>query len=280
MTTDYFDQGHALISMLPNDILLNIFNFYVNSTRRTDAWHTLIHVCHRWREVVFASPRRLNLRLLYTGRSPVRETLDVWPDLPISIRGSYDLKSKSMNNIISVLKHNDRICEIVLEDIPSPLLERFALAIMTQDSFPALTRLKLWSFDAHAPTLPETFLSGYSPRLKTLHLQCIPFPALSQLLFHSNELSGLRVMDIPRSGYITPEAMIIGLSSLTKLTTLTLEFRSPLPRDVMVSIFRHQRGSHQNAQRVRCECSVSLTNSDALRDKGCVISIKARLVTF
>jgi len=159
-----------------------------------------------------------------------------------------------MNNIISVLKYNDRICEIVLEDIPSPLLERFALATMTQDSFPALTRLKLRPFDAHAPTLPDTFLSGYSPRLQTLHLQGIPFPALSQLLFHSNELSG----------YIPPEAMIIGLSSLTKLTTLTLEFRSPLPRDVMVSIFRHQRGSHPNAQRVRCECSVSLTNNDAL----------------
>jgi hypothetical protein len=29
------------------------------------AWHTLVHVCRKWRTVVLGSPRRLDLRLLY-----------------------------------------------------------------------------------------------------------------------------------------------------------------------------------------------------------------------
>jgi hypothetical protein len=59
--------GQATVNKLPYDVLLDIFDVYLNVTgplvfeERTNRWHTLVHVCRRWRDLVFASPRRLNL---------------------------------------------------------------------------------------------------------------------------------------------------------------------------------------------------------------------------
>lgn len=44
-------------SALPDDVLLEVFNLYVDSAveyEAPDAWHSLIHVCQIWRCVVFA----------------------------------------------------------------------------------------------------------------------------------------------------------------------------------------------------------------------------------
>jgi hypothetical protein len=50
--------------MLPDDVLLKIFDFYVDEDfepygeQRIEVWKTLAHVCRRWRSVLFQSPRR------------------------------------------------------------------------------------------------------------------------------------------------------------------------------------------------------------------------------
>ena len=63
---------------LPGDVLLEIFNFYVVSSYSIDIWHTLVHVCQRWRRyVVFASPRRLDMKLLCTEGRSVTKMLDI-----------------------------------------------------------------------------------------------------------------------------------------------------------------------------------------------------------
>jgi hypothetical protein len=60
------------IDALSDNVLLEIFDVYMDEYRfRTsstgntqhsyDGWHTLVHVCDRWRCVVFASPRRLGM---------------------------------------------------------------------------------------------------------------------------------------------------------------------------------------------------------------------------
>src|SRR6266851_1810857 len=54
-----------------------------------------------------------------------------------------------------------------------------------------------------------------------------PFPALPKLLLSTNDLVTLHLHDIPRSGYISPEAMVTALSTLTSLEILDLLFRSP-----------------------------------------------------
>src|SRR5260221_5208216 len=47
-----------------------------------ESWQLLVHVCRRWRSLVFGSPRRLNLRLFCTPETPAKDTLAVWPALP------------------------------------------------------------------------------------------------------------------------------------------------------------------------------------------------------
>ena len=79
-----------MVDTLPNLILLEIFDLYLFE-QMGERWHTMVHVCQKWRNVVFGSPHRLDLRLICTARTPVRKTLDVWPLLPIVVLG-FDLK--------------------------------------------------------------------------------------------------------------------------------------------------------------------------------------------
>jgi hypothetical protein len=205
---------------------------YVNEAAGTEEWHTLVHVCRRWRNVVFSSPRRLDLRLLCTTRRPVRARLDVWPALPITLVGSVDptLPVESADNILAALEHRDRVCHISLQHIPNSLVGRLAAAMYVP--FEELTYLELRSNndDESAPGLPDSFLGGSAPRLQRLRLACIPFPALPKLLLSACQLVNLELVNIPHSGYISPQIMVTCLSALTRLDTLRLEFRSPLSR--------------------------------------------------
>jgi hypothetical protein len=95
-TTDCCGAGQAAIDKLPDEVLLDIFSFYLDNDnsayepRDTDEWHTLVHVCRRWREVVFASPRRLNLALLCGEKTPVRKMLNIWPAFPMDIQSQLE----------------------------------------------------------------------------------------------------------------------------------------------------------------------------------------------
>ena len=66
-------------------------------------WLTLAHVCRRWRSVVFGSPRRLNLQLVCTTRTPVRNTLDVWSALPLAIE-ALNCRKGGVDNINALLE--------------------------------------------------------------------------------------------------------------------------------------------------------------------------------
>lgn len=105
------------IDVLPDEILLAIFGQYVdelqNSKREIEAWQSLVHVCRRWRRVVFGSPHRLDLQLVCTPETPAKNTLDVWPGLPLLIQGIISSKS-SVDNIVAALGGSNRICSIEL----------------------------------------------------------------------------------------------------------------------------------------------------------------------
>ena len=230
------------IGTLCDDPLLEVFSFYLEGAyvfannpdgfyaiECLEAWHTLIHVCRRWRNLVFASPRRLNLRLVCTRRKRVRDMLHIWPTFPIVI-DDQELgrprrpRMDHVGNTITALEHRDRVCQITLENIPLSLFP--LLAEMMQESFPALTRLQLDSEDDSPMLDPESFLGGSAPRLRSLTLQRISFPAIPTLLLTTKDLVELRLWSIPYSGFLLPHALVVGLSSLTKLENLMLRFKS------------------------------------------------------
>ena len=95
--------------------------------------------------------------------------------------------------------------------------------------FPMLTSLQLSGTPPQTEThLPDSFLGGSAPRLRTLTLIDVSFPALPNLLLSAHDLIHLDLWDIPDSGYIPPYAMVVSLSTLIRLNTLYFGFRSRL----------------------------------------------------
>ena len=204
-----------------------VFDQHVNDgaqhlLERENTWQSLVHVCRRWRSIVFGSPRHLNglnLQLVCTGRTPARDRLDVWPALPLIIWSYGDHRTGSVDNIIAVFECRDRVCQINLTNVSSSVLEEM------QQPFPALLFLFLQSVDM--PVVPDSFLGGSAPRLRYIELSNLPFSGLPKLLLSTTHLDILRLRYIPHSGYISPEAMVTALSVLTSLEELTLRFQSP-----------------------------------------------------
>ena len=215
--------------MVPDVALLEIFRFYVDDAharKDSQAWHTLVHVCRKWRNVVFGSPRRLKLRLRCKAWTPVRETIDAWPLLPIDV-WSYGHKTWGLDNIFAALEHNNRIRQLYLGTLASSQMKK-VLAAMLQP-FPALQYLRLFS-ESEAEVVPASFLGGSAPRLQSLWLDSIPFPDLPKLLLSATHLVSLTLFFIPHSGYFSPEAMVSALSALTSLGSLEIRFKSPRSR--------------------------------------------------
>jgi len=227
------------IDVLPDNVLLETFEFYqdkddaddIDDGYNYDGWQTLVHVCRRWRCIVFASPRRLDLKLYCTRQRSVNpKMLNIWPALPIVIYAKNMESREDLTNVIAGLSssHN-RVCKIYyvngqFED--SFLLEEFAAI---DEPFPALTSLEIHCFgQQNVPVLPDSFLGGSAPRLRSLVLQGIPYPAIGKLLSSTTNLVRLSLWGIPHSGYIAPEMIGPCLSMLPRLKSLTLGFRHPL----------------------------------------------------
>jgi len=217
-TADQCNIGRVTIDILTGDVLLGIFDFYMATAyplKPDDRWQTLVHVCRKWRNVIFESPRRLNLQLVCSHRTPVREMLDIWPLLPIMVHSmghiDHSTDSKSgLDNIVAALEHNDRICQITL-NLYNPQSESILEA--TQEPFPALEALTLFGARAEtAPVIPDSFLGGSAPHLQILLLEHIQFSGLSKFLISATHLDDLHLGSIPHSGYISPEAMATCLS--------------------------------------------------------------------
>jgi hypothetical protein len=151
-----YDVGQVVtIDILPDDVLLAIFDFYVVPyqdiflagvmfsgqvfLRKMESWQSLVHVCRRWRCLVFGSPRRLNLQLFCKPGISERKSLDVWPALPLLIEGH--VSEMSVGNIIAELEHNDRILQIYLDCYPTSQFGKLWTAM--QVPFPELEVLHL-----------------------------------------------------------------------------------------------------------------------------------------
>jgi hypothetical protein len=216
--------------MLPDDVLLEIFDLFTKESRRIkeiiEVWQILVHVCRQWRCLVFGSPRRLNLRLFCSNETPARDTLDVWPALPLSIECIG--RAGMVDDIVAVLERSDCVYDIDLWNLERLDLEIYSAAM--QVPFPELTHLTLCSNGKTVSALPDSSLGGSAPRLEYLRLEGIPFPGLPKLLLSATQLVVLDLDNIPHSGYFPPEAIVTALSTLTRLVQLQLYFESPQSR--------------------------------------------------
>jgi hypothetical protein len=218
--------------MLPNSALLRIFDFSVAydmdeaTSAEIEAWQTLVHVCRKWRKIVFGPPCRLDLRLYCGARAPVRKMLKIWPAFPIVIEAYNEYVI--VRDILAALKHSDRIHELRLWRVPGSQLERILDEMYKP--FPALTHLTLEPGDETVPVVYDSILGGSVSRLQSLRLYQISFPTLPSLLLSAIHLVELSLSGIPHSGYISPEEMVSALSALTRLKNLYVGFKSTRSR--------------------------------------------------
>jgi hypothetical protein len=219
-------HGYALtIDTLPCNVLLEIFYFDLSPYDYNPwGWHRLVHVCQRWRQIIFASPLRLNIRIYCKPGTPVRKNLDIWPALPICIEYGGEergISSDDEDNIIAALQHPDRLSDIQFYSITGSQLGRIAAAM--QGPTPILTYLKIISEDGNGPVLPSGILGGSAPQLREITLIRVPFPAT--LLLSASNLVDLYLSDIPPTGYISPDMMAAHLAVLPRLKVLHINFQ-------------------------------------------------------
>ena len=222
MTADHYDIGHITIDIVPDEVLLEIFAFYLCGDGDEEEWQTLVHVCRRWRSIVFGSPLSLNLRIVCTDEAD-NEALDIWPAFPIIIRMT-EFNGDLEDNLLIAFKHRDRICEIHVHNFPDDGSDE--LPLVMEEPFPILTVLDIRSKEESYSFLPDSFLGGSAPSLRSLYLQGIEYPALPKLLSSAPCLIRLHLVDIP-DWDISPEAMVDSLSSLTRLEQLELHCLGP-----------------------------------------------------
>jgi hypothetical protein len=160
--------------VLPDDVLIAMFDQYVNGDFRIPIntgreWQSLVHVCRRWRSIVFGSPLHLRLQLVCTERTRTRDMLDVWPALPLAI---WCHRIGGVVNIIAALERRERVCQVALHNVQSSDLGIYFEAL--QQPLPELTELWIFSSYETAPVVPDSFLGGSAPHLEFLSLGPIP----------------------------------------------------------------------------------------------------------
>jgi hypothetical protein len=255
-------------------VLLDIFDFrrkdedctiHYLGTWNTWEWHILVHVCRRWRQIVFASPLRLSLRIPCTPKTPIRKNLGIWPAFPIDvyddlepdimdgngilqpdiIYGNNNVQATYGNNILAALRHSDRVCHVRLM-VSQHQLESIATAM--QVPFPMLTQLYLTSHSWCDGTLalPAGFLEGIAPCLQAIGLSGIACPTLPTIVLSTSNLVKLELSSLFPNGYISPEAIVASLAVLPRLEIFIIKFRPatspdrisshPVPRTTLPSL--------------------------------------------
>ena len=198
-----------------------------------------MHTCGKWRRIVFASQRVLHLRLFCTHGTPVRESLDCWPALPIVVQygGLPGLGPPTLhdeNNIMAALRQSDRVVSISLT-VTNSLLNELSTLKGVFSELQDLILLSQYSRQYYSPlTLPSAFRWGQ--RLRRLHSTGIAFSAFLQPLYSSStNLIDLQLHDAFLPWQFSPVNLKNVLSEMIGLRSLSLHFRSianyhfPLP---------------------------------------------------
>jgi hypothetical protein len=235
------DRLGTPIYTLDEDALLNIFHtlglYFIDrcddvvfraNWDRARWWYKPAQVCRRWRNLILASPVRLNLHLVCTYGTPVADMLACSHHLPLVIDyldRDRERTTEDDDGILLAFQHCDRVRRIGLV-VPATNLLRPLIAMAGR--FPILERLYIRSRTGNDTSLMlPTMLQA--PSLRGLALSCLALPPGSPLLTTSTSLVILVLERIPPSAYFPPSHLLAWLSSLTQLQTLSIGFTYPAP---------------------------------------------------
>ena len=227
------------VNILPDNIFREIFAFCLSDIVATfydyffhmAEWKRLVQVCQRWRQIIYGSPRYLDLHLYSSYVMPFRKSLSLWPDFPLILVYSIFPDDES-NDLIAALEHPNRVhhLHLIIKSWDSEVFEKMRVP------FPALTDLDFtgpdWEHGKDVYDISNNFLGNAAPCLQHLHLDGMSFHGLPDLLLSTRSLVSLQLEDMPALfyggyGYISPKAMARGLAGLTRLRTLFIKFRFP-----------------------------------------------------
>jgi hypothetical protein len=202
--------GQVTIDNLPDNVLLEIFDFYTERSpfphaHISPSWKRLTQVCRRWRFIVLESPRRLDLRVISSDRTPTRASLDIWPPFPIIIfyyrhpgipSLAAPVDEQGVQNLIAALEHRDRTFEIFFAYMEVSVFEN--LVTVMQEPLPALTKFYVKISD-ELHVAPRDILGRIcpTPRIIIVRRHCIPFTPQINLVCHSHH----RSWPIPHPGF-------------------------------------------------------------------------------
>jgi hypothetical protein len=187
-----------------------------------------VHICRKWRRIVFASQRALRLRLFCTHGTPVLNTINWWPPLPIVVEygGSPTLDPptpEDEDDIVAALEQSDRVSSVRLTVTNSLLAKLSAI----EGPFSELEDLFLLSQDSlRGLTLPNAFGwgLGWGTRLRSLRLARITLFELPHLLHSSRKLVDLQLHEVLSPGLFSPETLTDALGGMAQLQSLSLYF--------------------------------------------------------
>ena len=239
-TADWCGVGDVTIDTLPDYVLIQLFSICRDIySSRPMWWRSLVHVCRRWRQIVFSSPRSLRLVIFCNSRTPIRKSLNIWPPFLISVHHDTNYPDEEGENTVAALELRDRVSEISIDCLNDSVLER--LTAMMLKPFQELSYLYLAYRGDITLVLPDAFLGGFAPSLQSLELVNVAFPALSVSFLSATRLTSLRLWS---TAYISPEAMVTRLVALPNLEDFGISFQSypdhtspsPLTRAILPSL--------------------------------------------
>ncbi|KAI9467408.1 hypothetical protein BJY52DRAFT_67305 [Lactarius psammicola] len=223
------------INTLPDEVLLEVFDQYrsVRTGNRSGSqgwWYTLVHICRRWRRLVFASSVRLNLQLRCTFGTPVDDMISHSPPFPLVLDyGPRILKTWTAEDELGLLlasQHLSRVSEIVLSAPESTLGK---LTTSMTEAAPRLETLSIHSQTSEI-VLPKHFLEGGAPHLRHLILTGAALSPLRPLLSSATSLVSLVLERIPSSAYFSPDNLVTQIRTMPLLQILSISFLSTVPR--------------------------------------------------
>ena len=176
----------------------------------------------------------LGMHIKCTNGSPIVDTLDHLPPLPLFIDYRHNLTKRDELGIYHALQLRDRVHHIDLSLPPSMLHnvfvflgERFPTLEHLSLTFPLFPIFPIALTNSVSLTPPKAFLA---PNLRHLALSGISPPRRLRLLTFTVSLVKLELMDIQTSSYFHPRLLVARLSSLPQLKELFIGFSIPIPR--------------------------------------------------